>query len=136
MFADVDVDDADHVVRNWEEIKREEKGRTSVFAGIPSALPSLAYAEKVQRKAPRSGSTGPTSTVRSPRSPRRLARSGARRSTTRRRGRRGDEVGDLLFAVVNVARHLGVDAEIALRAATAKFRSRFEQVEQLAAEEA
>ncbi len=131
MFAHVDVDDADHVVRNWEEIKREEKGRTSIFAGIPSALPSLAYALKVQKKAARVGFDWPDVDGALPKIAEEAAEIRAAVDSADE-GAVSDEVGDLLFAVVNVARHLGVDAEVALRAATAKFRSRFEQVEQLA----
>ena len=56
------------------------------------------------------------------------------RSAAGDRGRIDDELGDLLFAVVNVARHLDIEPEAALRVATHKFRRRFERVEQLAAE--
>ena len=51
VFADVQADDAGAVMRNWEQIKKEEKGRESIFDGIPASLPSLLYAHKVVRKA-------------------------------------------------------------------------------------
>ena len=129
----LEVAGTDEVLANWDAIKRAEKGRTSIFDGIPGSLPSLAYAHTVQRKAAKLGFDWPDVHGALPKiaeeanelivaaaadDPRAVA----------------DELGDLLFSVVNVARHLGVDPESALRAATNKFRVRFERVEALAAQ--
>jgi tetrapyrrole methylase family protein/MazG family protein len=129
VFGSVAVSGASDVVRNWEQIKKEEKGRASIMEGIPSALPSLLYAHKVQRKAASVGfdwpsSEGPFDKVVEEMEELRAAAGSAEAE---------EELGDLLFSVVNVARHLGVDAESALRGATAKFRDRFMAVEALAA---
>jgi MazG family protein len=119
------------VLSNWDEIKRVEKGRTSVFDGVPAALPALAYANKVQKRAAKVGFDWPSVDGALPKIAEEAgelaeaAASGDERATT-------DELGDLLFAVVNVARHLRVDPESALRAATNKFRRRFEALERLA----
>jgi tetrapyrrole methylase family protein/MazG family protein len=116
------------VLRNWDDIKRAEKGRTSLFDGIPSGLPALAYAQKVQRKVAAVGFDWPDAHGA-------LAKVGEEASEVLGAvaagddGAVADELGDLLFAMVNVARHVGVDAETALRAATAKFRTRFQAVE-------
>ncbi|HZI45918.1 MAG TPA: nucleoside triphosphate pyrophosphohydrolase [Ilumatobacter sp.] len=128
----VDVDGAGEVLSNWEKIKRAEKARTSVFDGVPSALPGLAYAGAIQRKAAKVGFDWPDVSGALPK----IAEEAGElaHATTGGSGNEAiaDELGDLLFAVVNVARHLDVDPEVALRAATHKFRSRVEQVEQLA----
>ena len=121
------ADTADQVVRNWEQIKKEEKGRSSLMEGIPSALPSLLYAHKVQRKAASVGFDWPSVEDVYPKVVEELDELRAEPTSE-------EELGDLLFAVVNVARHLGFDAESALRGATAKFRDRFMGVERLAAE--
>jgi tetrapyrrole methylase family protein/MazG family protein len=133
VFGDTVADDAETVVANWDAIKRAEKGRTSVFDGVPTSQPSLSYAYAVQRKASKVGFDWPDVDGALPK----IAEEAAE---VREAAAAGDElqthaeVGDLLFAVVNVARHLGVEPEAALRAATQKFRRRFEQVEALAAE--
>jgi tetrapyrrole methylase family protein/MazG family protein len=126
VFGTRSADTADQVVRNWEQIKRDEKGRSSLMEGIPAALPALLYAHKVQRKAASVGFDWPSVDDVYPKVTEELEELRADPSE--------EELGDLLFAVVNVARHLGVDAESALRAATAKFRDRFVGVERLAAE--
>ncbi|MGB8858962.1 MAG: nucleoside triphosphate pyrophosphohydrolase [Ilumatobacteraceae bacterium] len=125
------ADDTATVLSNWEAIKQREKGRTSVFEGVPHSLPSLGYADAVQRKAAKTGFDWPDVHGAWPKIEEEADE--VRRAVAE--GDAGavlDEVGDLLFAVVNVARHLGVEPESALRAATLKFRTRFEQVEQLA----
>lgn len=133
VFGDIDVADADEVVANWDAIKRDEKQRTSVFDGIPTSQPSLGYAYAVQRKAAKVGFDWPDIHGAVPKIAEETAEvlealaGGDLRATT-------DEVGDLLFAVVNVARHAGVEPEAALRAAAQKFRRRFEGVERLALE--
>jgi len=127
------------VLSNWDDIKRHEKSRTSVFDGIPRSMPALAYAAKVGSKASKVGFDWPdvdgafskiaeeTVELHEAMNEARHEPSGADAATT-------DELGDLLFAIVNVARHLDIDPELALRAATDKFRTRFEGVERLARE--
>jgi len=123
--------DADDVLANWEQIKRAEKGRASVFDGVAGSLPALSYAHHLQRKAAKAGFDWPDVAGALPK----IAEEAAEIAAARAAGdsaATADEIGDLLFAVVNVARHLGVEPESALRAAATKFRRRFEEVERLA----
>ena len=131
VFGDVVATDTTTVLSNWDAVKQEEKGRTSIFEGVPHSLPALSYADAVQRKAAKVGFDWPDVDGAWPKI--------AEESAEVQAAVAGDdadavhdEMGDLLFAVVNVARHLGVEPESALRAATLKFRGRFEQVETLA----
>lgn len=132
----VEVDGTGEVLANWDAIKRQEKAgtakqRTSIFDGIPGALPALALAHKVQKKAAKVGFDWPDvsgAVAKVPEETAEVLAAAAAGDTAAT----ADEVGDLLFAVVNVARHLDVDPETALRDATRKFRRRFEQVEALA----
>jgi len=133
VFGDVVADDTATVLSNWDAIKQQEKQRTSIFAGVPHSLPALSYADAVQRKAAKIGFDWPDVEGAWPKI--------AEESAEVRAAAAGDdktavhnELGDLLFAVVNVARHLGVEPESALRAATLKFRDRLERVETLARE--
>ena len=115
----------EQVLANWDDIKRDEKQRTSVFDGIPRSMPSLAYAAKVGAKASKVGFDWPDVDGAFPKI---VEETGELRTTIDAGdpAAQRDELGDLLFAVVNVARHLDVDPELALRAATDKFRTRFE----------
>jgi tetrapyrrole methylase family protein/MazG family protein len=134
VFGDVAVGGADEVVQNWDAIKHAEKQRSSVFDGIPRSQPSLGYAYAVQRKAAKVGFDWPDIHGAVPK----IAEETTEVLDAIERGAQSDvaaEIGDLLFAVVNVARHAGVEPESALRAAAHKFRSRFEGVERLAAEQ-
>jgi tetrapyrrole methylase family protein/MazG family protein len=133
VFGDVQVDGADQVVANWDAIKHAEKQRTSVFDGVAESQPSLSYAFAVQRKAAKVGFDWPDVHGALPKISEEI-------SEVLQAVEAGDqdavasEVGDVLFAVVNVARHLGVEPEAALRAASRRFRTRFQGVEALAAE--
>ncbi len=134
VFGSVEAADADTVVANWDAIKHAEKGRTSVFDGVASSQPSLSYAYHVQRKAAKVGFDWPDVDGALPKiTEETVELTEAMRSGDRQRI--DDELGDLLFAVVNVARHLDIEPEAALRVATHKFRRRFEGVERLAAEQ-
>lgn len=132
VFGDVAAATAGQVMANWEQIKQAEKGRESLMDGIPGDLPALLYAQKVQRKAASVGFDWPDEAGPRAKVAEELAEVAA--ATAARAGEAVvvDEMGDVLFAVVNLARHLGVEAEVALRAATAKFRLRFGEVERLA----
>ncbi|HEX4980759.1 MAG TPA: nucleoside triphosphate pyrophosphohydrolase [Ilumatobacteraceae bacterium] len=138
-FSTVVVDSAETVLRNWDEIKRAEKHRSpgydgadeGVFEGIPGSLPSLSYAHEVQKKAANVGFDWPDVDGALAKITEEAAELGEATVTAEPDAVR-DEVGDLLFAVVNVARHLHVDPESALRAAAQKFRTRFDAVEALA----
>jgi len=112
---------------DWERLKREETGRASALDGIPAALPALAEAQKVQRRAAGVGFDWAGVEGAWPK---------VFEEADEVRAAGPDQVegefGDLLFACVNVARHLGVDAEVALRGAARKFAARFRAVEALA----
>lgn len=145
-FAIADVVDAisDKMVRRhphvfgdrpspgWEAIKAEERkdkaADGSALAGVALALPALKRADKIQRRAARVGFDWPDSA--GPRA--KLIEEIVEVDGATNDAERIEEVGDLLFAAVNWARHLGVAPEDALRAATAKFEARFRAMESLA----
>lgn len=129
VFGDISVKDADEVLTNWEAIKRaEKKDRKSVLDGVPKDLPSLMAAYKLQHKAAKVGFDWPDvdpvwdklheevseleeATVDG--SPERIE----------------EELGDVLFTIVNLARFLKIDPEVALTAANRKFKRRFSYIE-------
>jgi len=117
----------------WERLKRRE-GRGSTLAGLPPGLPDLLLAYRLQERAAGVGfdwpdTTGPLAKVREE-----LGEVEAELATGASAERLADEVGDLLFAVVNLARKAGVQPGPALDRANRKFRGRFEAIERLAAE--
>ncbi|HEX8295214.1 MAG TPA: MazG family protein, partial [Chthoniobacteraceae bacterium] len=119
----------------WDEIKRAEKGVqiASALDGISAGLPALMRAEKVQKKAARVGFDWAEMPPVFAKVREELAEIEAAIAEQNPAGI-ADEVGDLLFSVVNLARKLQVDAELALQASTGKFTRRFQQVEALARE--
>lgn len=130
VFGSSDVSDADGVVKQWEAIKREEKNkvRDHYLANLPAALPALMRAQKAQKKAARVNFDWKEIPDVIAKVDEELAE--AKRAITERdHDAIADEIGDLLFAVVNLARKSGLDAESALQAATDKFVGRFNQVE-------
>ena len=111
---------------DWEAIKADERGDTaSVLDGVARALPALMRAQKIGARAARVGFDWPDATGPRAKIDEELAEVDAAVTLEDRT----DEIGDLLFSVVNYARHTGVDAEGALRGATAKFERRFRMVE-------
>jgi ATP diphosphatase len=115
----------------WESLKADERrGREdqSALAGVALALPALRRAEKIQRRAARIGFDWPDAS--GPRA--KIDEEMEELEQARDDDEREAELGDLLFSVVNYARHLGIDAEAALVQATRRFERRFRMVEQLA----
>ncbi|MGC9221255.1 MAG: nucleoside triphosphate pyrophosphohydrolase [Solirubrobacteraceae bacterium] len=130
VFADVEVENSAEVLRNWDVIKSTEAGREpGIFGEAPENLPGLLYARKVQRRAAATGFDfdsveAPLQGVRDELDELVAAESDADRF---------DELGDVLFAAVNVARKLRIDPELALRAAADRFRGRVDAGADLAA---
>src|SRR3954470_21913574 len=121
-----DVKDGDHHL--WEEIKAAERQKSSddsALAGVALALPALERAAKLQRRAARVGFDWPDTS--GPRS--KIDEELAELDAETDHHRMLDELGDLLFAVVNLARHLNVEPETALREANRKFERRFRAIE-------
>ena len=124
IFADVKADDAETVLTNWEEIKKQEKAgqpeAQSIMSKLPPTLPALMKAEKVQQKAHRVGFDwdsieGPKAKIGD------AALAGD--------GDVEEEIGDLLFSAVNLARFAKVDPEQALNRSVQKFVDRFRAME-------
>jgi tetrapyrrole methylase family protein/MazG family protein len=128
VFGSVNADTVAEVMTNWEQIKLEEKGTTSLVEGISPGLASLLYAHKLYRKAASIG-LDPGSDVEA------LDRAGLAIDALRAADPAETEarLGDLLAAAVVLARARGVDAETALRGWSARFRDRFVRMEELAA---
>lgn len=130
VFGDVSVNDANSVKMNWERIKLQEKTeRESVLDGIPKAMPALIHAERTQEKAASVGFDWPDL-------PPVLAKIDEEQEELYEALNANDpeaikeELGDLLFSIVNLSRKLGVDAEAALKDTTRKFYRRFRYVEE------
>jgi MazG family protein len=139
VFGDAVAQSAARVKDRWEELKREQEGREGVFHDVPEGLPGLLYARKVQNRAKAAGFEYPD-----------LAGALADfedelrelhdelphtdpPAETEPEARVASELGDVLFAAVNVARRLNVDPELELRAAAKRFRARVERAVELAA---
>ncbi|MBI3635596.1 MAG: nucleoside triphosphate pyrophosphohydrolase [Candidatus Rokubacteria bacterium] len=132
VFGDADVATPDEALRQWEAIKQREaadKGRRrSVIAGVPRALPALIRAQRLQSKAARVHFDWPDARAAWEKVREEMQEAGEVLATGDR-ARIEDELGDVLFSVVNVARLSGVDAEDALGRTIAKFQRRFTGME-------
>jgi MazG family protein len=142
VFGEAEARTAGRVRQRWEQIKREDEGREGIFHHVPETLPALLYARKVQRRAASIGfeyldTEGALADledeVRELKEA--LAEAGELAPETEPPPHVFEEVGDVLFAAVNVARRLNVDPELALRAMTRRFVERVERAELFAAEE-
>ncbi|MBQ3518252.1 MAG: nucleoside triphosphate pyrophosphohydrolase [Clostridia bacterium] len=136
VFGEVNVADTDEVLSNWDAIKRNSKHHettTQAIDSVPRELPALMRSSKIQHKAAKAGFDWSDVSGAFDKIPEELAELKAAVAEGNQE-HIADELGDLLFAVVNVSRFVKVDAEEALTAATDKFRNRFAGVEALAVE--
>lgn len=138
VYGEVQVEGSGEVLRNWEAIKKQEKADKgedpSVLAGVPRSLPALLRAYRVGQKASNAGFdwpdlAGPVEKIDEELGEFREALAGEDRA------RQEEELGDLLFAIVNVARKLKIEPELALRGTIERFQSRFQVVERGLAEQ-
>jgi len=143
VFADGDIEgvvltearsSVEGVKETWESIKQEERAARSqigILADVPTALPALPRAQKLQKRAARVAFDWPDASavlVKLEEELGELREAMAGRNTEQVE----EELGDLLFTCVNLSRHLGLDAESSLRRASSKFEQRFQGMEELA----
>jgi MazG family protein len=142
VFGEAEARTAGRVRERWDEIKRTEEERKGIFHHVPESLPALLYARKVQRRAAAIGFEYPDNAgalddlddeVRELKEA--LAEVGEPAPETEPPPHVFEEMGDVFFAAVNVARRLNVDPELALRTMTRRFVDRVERAEQYAAAE-
>jgi len=133
VYGETEVADDGEVLKNWEQIKKQEKvdkgEEKSALSGVPSSLPALLRAYRVGQKASNSGFDwpdlqGPTAKVEEEWTELQEAIAGGDKQ------RISDEMGDMLFALTNMARKLKIEPEMALRSTIERFTSRFNHVEQ------
>ena len=134
VFGDVSVEDSEAVRKNWEQIKKEErrdkKLDQSILSGVPKSLPALVRAFQIQERAAKVGFDWPAGDISLLLE--KIDEELKELAEARKTGNPDEileEVGDLLFATVNLARHLGVDAEFSLQETNKKFTRRFEFIE-------
>ncbi len=129
VFGNADASDTSAVLRQWEQIKREEKGASaSVMDGIPRALPALVRAANVQKKAARVGFDWPDASGVIDKFREEVAELSAEIGSGDAK-RIEHELGDILFTAANMARKLGVEPELALELANQRFIARFRHME-------
>lgn len=137
VFGDVNVENSDDVVKNWEAIKKEEAGyedRESVLDGIPIALPALLRGQKIQKRAARVGfDWDDIQDVIS-----KVEEELAEVKESLKKNKQAEiemEIGDLLFAIVNLCRFVELQAEETLRKSNRKFIQRFKRMEKILEEQ-
>jgi tetrapyrrole methylase family protein/MazG family protein len=129
VFGDVNVETADEVVRNWEQLKKTEKQTTSLVDGLPENLPALLYTPKLYRKAAAIGIDP------SDEQPDQWLEAALARLEAAPRAETSDALGEVLAAAVAVARARDVDAESALRGWAGRFKQRIRELEERAERE-
>ncbi len=127
IFGSKKVKDAEEVALNWEELKQEERGGTSILASAPKQMPALGYSQEIQRRVAQVGFDwedidGVIEKLTEEISELKRADS---------QERKAQEFGDLLFTLANIARRLGIDLEAALRQANQRFYRRFSYMEEV-----
>jgi tetrapyrrole methylase family protein/MazG family protein/ATP diphosphatase len=129
VFGRLDADTADQVLQNWEKLKAKEKGVRGVLSGVPRSMPALTRAQRIGEKVARVGFDWQDASGSRAKVNEELAELD---EAVQRRDENAseEELGDVLFALVNLARHLHVDAEAALRRTIDKFVGRFSYVEE------
>jgi tetrapyrrole methylase family protein/MazG family protein len=135
VFGDVDAEDTEAVLKNWEAIKRAEKGnadRTSILDGVPVTMPALMRAMDISRKAAKAGFEWPNAPAVLDKVQEEIAELRAEIEANDK-PRAAEEIGDLLFSLVNIARWLKIDPEESLRRMVDRFTARFRAMEQAAA---
>ena len=130
VFSDLDLDEADEVIKNWEAIKAREReingeSEKGLLDGVPGSLPALTQAETYQKRAARMGFDWEDIQGVLEKIPEEISELKGESD----QGRQSEELGDLLFSVVNLARWFEVDAESALRDANKRFKDRFKYIE-------
>jgi MazG family protein len=141
VFGEAEARTAGRVRENWDRIKRDDEGREGIFHDVPEGMPALLYARKVQRRAASVGFDYPglADALADFDDELRELRAELPNSDpapeTEPEARVAAELGDVLFAAVNVARRLNVDPELELRAATKRFRTRVDRASELAADD-
>lgn len=137
VFGDVTANTTEQVLKNWDAIKMETKGQeryTDTLTSVAKSLPALMRAQKVGKRAMRAGmdfrcAEDAVACISDEKSELEAAVISGNKADIE------EEMGDLLFSCVNAARHLGIDAELALKSATEKFIKRFSVTEDLVSEE-
>jgi len=135
VFGDAQADDTEAVLKRWEEIKRSEKGdkNEGVLAGVTKGLPALMRATKIQKRVEKVGFDWPSAEAVIPKIREELDEVEevlSKGDPDRDEAALAEELGDVLFAVTNLARKLGMDSESLLAAANEKFIRRFNKVEE------
>jgi MazG family protein len=133
VFGDVKAESSDEVKRNWEKLKKNE-GRKSVIEGIPEELPALLKAYRMQEKASRVGFDWKNEKPVFEKILEEINELRANVDSGKEHRELEDELGDVLFSIVNYSRFLKVNPEDALRRTIKKFRERFQEIEKYAEE--
>ncbi|HAN39000.1 MAG TPA: nucleoside triphosphate pyrophosphohydrolase, partial [Chitinophagaceae bacterium] len=133
IYADTVVHSEDDVKKNWEKIKQKEEKKT-LLSGVPNSLPAMVKATRIQEKAKQVGfewehKNDVWNKVQEELNELQVAEASGNINAIE------DEFGDVMFSLVNYARFIGVDAETALERTNRKFKSRFEAMELLAAQQ-
>lgn len=128
----LEVKSEEDVKRNWERIKLQE-GKTSVLSGVPASLPSIIKAMRLQEKAKQVGFEWEKKEEVWEKVEEEMQELQAAVNANESQLRQQEELGDLLFSVINYARFLNIDADAALEHTNKKFKSRFTQMETIAA---
>jgi tetrapyrrole methylase family protein/MazG family protein len=131
VFGDADVKTADGVIEQWEDLKRQERNGGSALTGIPATLPALSQAQTIQRRAGTAGFEWESPEQAWEALQEELDELKAAATPEEQ----ANEAGDALFALANLIRYLGVDAEEALRNTSRGFSQLFRELETMAEEE-